>query len=148
MLYINFHIYAAQFILYTNVFNLVQLPTKMKPIAFSLIYECMNKNLAEKLPQCQLRAVNPNTTPFAVLDQYGGVEPIILPKKLDCIKFLFSTPQNIGWKHHRNNLKPILHLHDQYHSHTHANLLTYVNDFSSRGSQQAGHWSKLSCVTK
>ena len=92
------HGYNFPFILYTNVFNLVKLPTKMKPIACSFIYECMNKNLAAKLPQCQLNAVNPNTTPFAVLDQYGGVEPLILPKKLDCIKFIFSTPQNISCK--------------------------------------------------
>ena len=45
------HNKLAAFILYTNVFNLVNLPTKMWPIACSLIYEWMIKKLVDKLPQ-------------------------------------------------------------------------------------------------
>ena len=58
----------------------------------------MNKNLVDKLPQSQLEAVNPNVTPFPVLDQHGGVVPLFLQKKLDCIKFKFSKPQHICCK--------------------------------------------------
>ena len=55
-------------------------------------------NLADKLPQSQLEDVNPNLTPFPVLDQHGGVVPLFLQKKMDCIKFKFSKPQNICCK--------------------------------------------------
>ena len=103
-------IYSAAFLLYTNVLNLVNLPTKMQPLACSLIYECMIKKLSDKLPpmkyplekgisllrqyplekgisllrQSQTKAVNPNLTPFLALDQHGGIVPLFLAYLNEC----------------------------------------------------------------
>ena len=51
----------------------------------------MNKNLAEKLSQSQLEVVNQNLTPFPVLNQHGGVVPLFLQKKLDCMMMMMNS---------------------------------------------------------
>ena len=56
----------------------------------------------------------------------------------------FQNPKIYVANHHRNNFKPISHLHDQYHSHTHTNLLTNLNDFWSK-KRSTGR--SLRCVT-
>ena len=90
-----------------------------------LIDICVNdKKLADKLLQSPTKLVNPNLTPFPAMDQHGGVVPLFLPKKLVRINSNFQNPKICIANHHRNNLKPILHVHHQYHSRTPANLLT------------------------
>ena len=73
--------------------------------------------------------VVPKLTLFQDLDQHGRVEPLFL-QKMVCINLNYQNPKISVANHPRNNLKPMLHLRDQYHSPTHAPLLTYLNDFS------------------
>ena len=93
----------------------------------------MIEKLVNKLPQSQLKVVVPKLTPFQDLDQHGRVVPLFLQKNSlqVCINLKFQNPKISVANHPRNNLKPMLHLHDQYHSPTHAPLLTYLNDFFS-----------------
>ena len=63
--------------------------TKFSPKLIELI----NINLADKLPQSQLQAVNPNLTPFPVLGEHGGVVSLFLHKESVCINLKFQTPK-------------------------------------------------------
>ena len=112
MIYINLSILSSIYFIY-QCFQPGQ-PTNQ-------IMSPMIEKLVDKLPQSQLKAVNANLTPFPALGQYVGVVPLFLPKELVCI---IKTPKISVANHHGSNLKPILHLHNEYHSHTHAPLLT------------------------
>ena len=93
------HNKLVAFILYTNVFNLVNLPTKMWPIDCSLIYKWMIKKLVDKLPQFSAsKAFNPNLTPISGLGPTWWCYNIISAKNIGLQQHKFSKPQNIYCK--------------------------------------------------
>ena len=90
----------------------------------------MVKNLADKLSQYELKGENPYFIAFKHCGRHGRGTVLWMHMKIVCINSNFQNPIISVANHHRNNLRPILHLHYQYYSHTHANLLTYLNTFS------------------
>ena len=92
----------------------------------------MIKNLADKVSQYELKGDNPFFIAFQRCGQHGGGTVLWMHENIVSINSNFQNPIIYVANHHKNNLRPILHPHDQYHSHIHATLLIYLNNFSSQ----------------